>query len=108
MDVVSTDRVPDQRRMRVRRFSVVQTANVAAILYLVLTAIIFIPVGLISGLVGGTIVGNFNGIFFVFAPIAYAVFGWIFVAIGCLVYNLCAGWIGGIEVTLEVSPAAGG
>jgi hypothetical protein len=34
-------------------------------------------------------------------PIAYTVFGWIFVAIGCLVYNLCAGWIGGIEVTLE-------
>ena len=92
--------------MRIRRFGVVQTANLAAIVYLVLFAIIFVPVGLIGALVGGAIGGNISAIFFVFVPIFYAVFGWIFVAAFCLLYNICAGWIGGIEFTLELAPVA--
>ena len=91
--------------MRIRRFGVVQTANLAAIVYLVLFAIFFVPAGLIGALVGGAIGGNVSAIFFVFVPIFYAVIGWIFVALGCLLYNICAGWIGGIEFTLEVAPA---
>lgn len=90
--------------MRIRRFGVVQTANLAAIVYLVLFAIIFVPIGLIGALVGGVIGGNVSAIFFVLVPIFYAVVGWLFVALGCLLYNLCAGWIGGIEFTLEVAP----
>src|SRR4051812_47027949 len=92
------------RRMRIRRFGVVQTANLAAIVYLVLFAIFFVPAGLIGGLAGGAFGGNYSAIFLIFAPIAYAIFGWIFVALGCLLYNLCAGWIGGVEFTLEEAP----
>ena len=108
-DVVSTEQVsavqPQPRRMRVRRFSVVQTANVAAVLYLVLFGIFLVPAGLISGLAGGVLGNNVSGIFLIFVPILYAVFGWIVVALACLLYNLVAGWIGGVEFTLEDAPA---
>ena len=39
---------------------------------------------------------------FVFAlPILYGICGFIFTAIGCAVYNLVAGWVGGVEVELD-------
>ena len=37
----------------------------------------------------------------VIAPIFYGVFGFIFGAIGALLYNLFARWIGGFELELE-------
>jgi hypothetical protein len=39
-------------------------------------------------------------------PILYGVLGFIFTAIGCALYNLVAGWVGGIEVELDSSPRA--
>jgi hypothetical protein len=85
---------------------VVQTANLAAMLYLVLTAIIFIPLTLIAMAAGSLIPGGSpaGGLLFLLAPIAYAIFGWIFVALSALLYNLCAGWVGGVEFTLEDAP----
>ena len=39
-------------------------------------------------------------------PIMYAVLGFIFGVIGAAIYNLVAGWTGGIEFTLsDVVPA---
>ncbi|HET6318855.1 MAG TPA: hypothetical protein VFG86_20560 [Chloroflexota bacterium] len=110
-DVVSTEQVsalqPQPRRMRIRRFSVVQTANLAAIVYLVLFAIFLVPIGLIGGIAGGAVGGgNYSAIFLIFVPILYAIFGWIFVALACLLYNLVAGWVGGVEFTLEDAPIA--
>jgi len=37
----------------------------------------------------------------IFMPIFYAVFGFIFGIISAAIYNLVAGWIGGIEVEVE-------
>jgi len=34
-------------------------------------------------------------------PIMYGIFGFIGGAIGAWIYNLVAGWIGGIEIELE-------
>jgi hypothetical protein len=33
--------------------------------------------------------------------LAYGLFGWIFTAIVCLIYNLAARWVGGVEVHVE-------
>ena len=97
---------------RIRRFGVIKTANVVAVIYSLIIAIIFVPIvalvlafgrdqapgGAVAVIIGGLVVA-----------IAYAIFGWIFTAIACAIYNLAAGWVGGIEVQLErVEPAAAG
>ncbi|MBA3234523.1 MAG: hypothetical protein H0T59_00850 [Chloroflexi bacterium] len=94
---------------RIRRFRVVKTANVVAVIYMLIIAIIFVPIvalilafgrdqapgGAVAVIVGG-----------VFVAIAYAIFGWIFTAIACAIYILASGWVGGIEVQIEkVEPA---
>lgn len=39
--------------------------------------------------------------FMVFLPVLYAVMGFVFGAISAFVYNLLAGWIGGLELVFE-------
>lgn len=48
-----------------------------------------------SGLMAGGAIG------IIALPIMYGIFGFIGGAIGALLYNLIAGWIGGIEIELE-------
>jgi len=99
---------------RIRRFGVIRTANVVAFLYIVIIAVIFVPIGLIvaiaipsTGLGGeaGAFAGNAGGIAIVFFGLLLAIFygivGWIVTAIACLLYNFAAGMIGGIEIQLE-------
>lgn len=99
---------------RIRRFGVIRTANVVAFLYVVIIAVIFVPIGLIfavaipSAGVGGSgsaFLGNAGGVAIVFFGLLLAVFygivGWIVTAIACLLYNFAAGMIGGIEIQLE-------
>jgi hypothetical protein len=38
------------------------------------------------------------------APFLYALIGIVFVPAACWLYNLVAGWVGGIEVTVEERP----
>jgi hypothetical protein len=102
---------------RIRRFGVVKTATVAALMYIVIVVVIFIPVLLITALVGITPAGSdgFGGvgpvvgvlILGLLAALFYGVFGWVFTAIACLLYNLVAGWVGGIEVQVEAVAPVG-
>ncbi len=39
--------------------------------------------------------------FGVLMPVIYGVMGFVFGVIGAAIYNLIAGWIGGIEVEVE-------
>lgn len=94
--------------VRIKRLGVVQTAKVAAVMYFIFSAVIMIPIGLITMLTGpakdsfpGLFGGLFGGIFMIIMPIIYAVLGFIFVAIACLIYNLIARFMGGIEIELE-------
>jgi len=91
-------------RKRIRRVSVFQTAKVSAVLYglmgLLVVPFLFLATlvspgeanlfGLGAGLVGALMV-----------PVIYAVFGFIFTAIGCAIYNAVAGVMGGIEFEVE-------
>jgi hypothetical protein len=95
-----------ERRVRVRRFGVIQTANVVAVLYFIIFGVIAVPValiGLVVALAGQQ--AGYSALLFLLAPIGYAIFGWLASALACLVYNLSANWIGGIEVTVVDAPA---
>lgn len=95
---------------RIRRFGVVRTATVVAVLYMIMIAIFFVPAAVIVLAVGrGDSAGGALGVLFVglLAAVLYAVLGWVFTAIACALYNVAAGWVGGIEVQVEaVAPPA--
>jgi hypothetical protein len=95
--------------VRIRRFNVVKTATVVALMYIVIVAIFAIPFLLIFGIAGVSLNGGPNvgaglaGILIagVFVVLVYGLLGWVFTAIACVIYNLVAGWVGGIEVEVD-------
>jgi len=107
---------------RIRRFGVVKTATVAAVFYAV-TSLIFFTIFALIVLIAGTSFTNVPGnqipggmfgatagamgvlIAGVILAGVYGVFGWIFTALACLLYNVVAGFTGGIEFQLELAPA---
>lgn len=92
---------------RIRRFSVIKTANVVAFLYLVMIVVVFVPLAVIVALVAPNsgLVGNAGAVAVLFvgllAAVFYGIIGWISTAIACLLYNFAARTIGGIEVQVE-------
>jgi len=100
---------------RIRRFGVVRTANLAGVLYLVLSLIFILPFVIILAAAGPMSFTDQSGrttnigfapLFLLLLPILYAIGGWIFTALMCLVYNLAARVTGGVEVQLvgDVQP----
>jgi hypothetical protein len=92
-------------RYRLKRFGIQATALIVAVLYFVL-ALIFVPIFYLVAR-NGPGGGSFPAIAIVIGPIVYGIFGYIFAAIGCWLYNLVASWTGGIELTLEPGEAGG-
>jgi len=89
-------------RQQILRLSPFQTAKVMAALY-GLMGFIFIPfIYFAMGLAPNA--NRPGGMFLILVPLAYAAFGFVFVAIACLLYNFVATFTGGIEV--ELSPTA--
>lgn len=93
---------------QIKSFGILQTAKFMAVMYFIMSCIFVIPMALFALTVGFStgeqdgIVGSLlGGVGMLLIPIFYAIFGFIFVAIGCWVYNLVAGFVGGIEVDLE-------
>jgi hypothetical protein len=85
-------------RYRLTRLGVHQTALIAAILYFIL-ALIFTPLVYLAARHATN--GGFPPIVMLLAPVCYAIFGYIFAAIACLLYNFVASLAGGIALTLE-------
>ena len=99
--------------VRIRRFGVVKTATTVAMIYVVIVAIFAIPFALLAAATGGvaTTTGRIGPVevltFAVVAMLLYGIFGWVFTAIACAVYNLAARFTGGIEVEVDrVAPPA--
>ena len=99
---------------RIRRFGVIRTATVVAVLYALVVAIIIVPFIIIAALLGAS-AGNGSGVlagvglglglvFGLLIALFYAAIGWVFTALACLLYNLAARWVGGIEVGVEAVP----
>ena len=87
-------------RQQITRLSPLQTAKVMAAMY-GLMSVIFIPI-VYFGMARGSSSWIPGGMLIV-APLVYAAFGFVFVAIGCLLYNFVASFTGGIEVDLQPS-----
>jgi len=84
---------------QIRRFGVGQTAKVVGVLY-GLMGLVFVPVVLIISMVSPAEAGFGPG-FALALPIIYGVLGFIFTALGCVLYNFVAGLVGGVEVELD-------
>lgn len=84
---------------RITRFSVAQTAKMLGVLY-ALGGVLLVPIFFLAALAAPK-PGNPGALFALVLPVLYGVCGFIFTAIGCLLYNVVASWIGGIEVELE-------
>lgn len=105
--------------VRLRHFTVVQFALVVAVLYALIGILIGLgwwlilgpilmtaskaAMGAPGGLAGLAGIGVFGVIVF---PIMYGIFGFIAGLIYAALYNLVAGWTGGIEMRLEQVPVA--
>ena len=85
---------------RITHVSVFQAAKMLAVLYAIM-GLFFLPFFFLASRLAPS--GNqfpFGGMFLLLLPIIYGCIGFVFTAIGAAIYNLVAGWIGGIEVEL--------
>ncbi len=94
----------------IKSVGVLSVAKIFGLLYGGM-GLIFVPIFLIMGLVGA-IAGPkefpFSGVLGVVLafvmPVLYGGMGFVMGALGALLYNLIAGWVGGFEVQLELAP----
>jgi hypothetical protein len=92
---------------RIRRFAVMKTATVVAIMYMLIVGVFVVPFGLLALLVAPTQGAGAAGagisilLFGLIAIFAYGLLGWVFTAVAAAIYNLAARWVGGIEVEIE-------
>jgi len=97
---------------RIKSIGVMSFAKISGLGYFAI-GLLAAPFFLIFGLVGAAAgrqagVPQFGALFGVvlaiMAPFFYGGMGFITGAIGALVYNLLAGWVGGVEVEFEAVP----
>jgi hypothetical protein len=94
----------------IKSVEVFSVAKIAGLLYGCL-GLILAPLFLLFGLLGSAlgrnspIAGLFSVGFAVLMPFLYGIVGFILGMIWGLLYNLFSGWVGGIEVELEMKPA---
>jgi len=93
---------------RIKRFSPHQTAKVISLIYFPFGVLMAAVMGLsrLAPPPPGTEQVQFPVIVIVLLPILYSVIVYIFTALGCLMYNLGARWVGGIEVEVDDAPSA--
>ncbi len=108
---------------RIKSIGVLSFAKISGLCYFAL-GLVFVPLFLLFAFVGGAVARQtgapaafapvFGIVLAVLMPVLYGVMGFVFGAIAAFIYNLMAGWVGGIEVELQlagappiVTPAAG-
>ena len=79
---------------RIRRFGIIKTSTIVAVMYMLIIVIFFVPFAILTlalspanagaGAVSVLLLG-------LLAAILYGAIGWIFTAIACALYNLAAG-----------------
>jgi hypothetical protein len=83
----------------IRRFEPIPTARIIALLY-GLIGVLLAPILFILGRMSPDGEGM-GTVFIVLFPLLYAVIGFIGTLIATALYNLVAGWVGGIVVDLD-------
>lgn len=93
-------------KKQIARFSPHQNGKVFAILMAVSSLVFVIPMVLVFSFVSppvnqqGQPVGPPTFLFILF-PFMYLIFGYVFVAVGCAIYNFLYKYIGGIELEVQ-------
>ena len=96
---------------RIRNVNPIQLAIVTAVLEAFVGVLVGIFFGIFSSTMGALAPGgaaNLGWLSIIILPIVYAVIGFIGGLIGGFLYNLVAGWTGGIEITLSQAPVSYG
>ena len=102
-------------KLRIRKLGVLSVAKIYALIMLVISLIISIPYGLFIMVFGAAMMGTgeragfaagggsivMGLLFMIGLPIFYGLIGFVFGAIGALIYNLFAGIVGGVEIEVE-------
>jgi hypothetical protein len=95
----------------VKSVGVLSLGKIMGAIYGVL-GVIFMPIFLVIGITGsiaggkGAALGATGALFMaILFPILYGLIGFAAGAIGALLYNLFAKWLGGIELQLQAVPA---
>jgi hypothetical protein len=96
----------------VKSVGVMSVAKIMGLIYGCM-GLIFVPIFLIAGVAGSVagdksaMLGGVIGIVLaILMPVLYGGMGFVAGAIGALLYNLFAGWVGGFELKLEAVPTA--
>lgn len=87
----------------VKKIDIMSMAKVEAIICAIFGLILGIIIALFGGIVGslsGSSMGGWGVGAIIIVPILYGIIGFISGAIGAVIYNLAAGWVGGIEIEL--------
>jgi hypothetical protein len=98
----------------VKSVGVLSVAKIMGLVYGCL-GLIFVPFFLIAVLAGAfadqdssfRLAGVIGFVFAILMPIIYGGMGFVIGAIGALIYNLVAKWVGGVELEIEVRPRTG-
>jgi len=88
---------------RLTRFGVNSTALIVGLIYFVL-ALVCIPIFYLA--MRNAPNGGIPAAALVIGPVIYGIFGYLFTAIGCGLYNLISSWTGGLIFTLEPTESA--
>lgn len=102
-------------KLRIKKLGILSVAKMYGLMMLVISLIISIPYGLFIMVFGAALLGTggrgglaagggsiIAGLLVMIGlPILYSAMGFVFGAIGALVYNLFAGMVGGIEIEVE-------
>jgi len=84
-------------KKQIARISVHQTSKVLAILYVVMS-LVFVPVGLV--MIINAPQHSMIGWMYLLMPVFYGLFGYLFAAFFCWIYNITAKNVGGVEFTV--------
>jgi hypothetical protein len=95
----------------VKSVGVLSVAKIMGLIQACLGLIFFAPFFLLIGVLGSMVgqqktpfAGMFGIFFALFMPVFYGIIGFVTGAIGALLYNLFARWVGGFELELELGP----
>ena len=100
-------------KMQIKRIGVFSFAKVYAVVLTGIGLLIFIPIGLIMMIFGAAAITQESGgamagvgiglglVYMVILPVVYGIIGFIFGAVTALIYNVAAGFVGGLELDLE-------
>lgn len=83
-------------KQQVQRFSPHQNGKVFAVLMTLSSCIFLVPMALITAALAPAGSGP-SGFIFLVMPLIYLIFGYLSVALGCVIYNVMFKYIGGIE-----------